>query len=59
MVSELTAHRRAFWAFFADELPDLAVRTVPRRTRGNETTQSACRSRLAERAPAIITVIAV
>lgn len=35
MVSELTTHRRAFWAFFADELPHLAARTK----RGNETTR--------------------
>lgn len=32
MVSEITAHRRAFWAHFAEALPDLAVRLA----RGNE-----------------------
>lgn len=32
MVSEITAHRRAFWAFLAEELPALDARM----TRGNE-----------------------
>lgn len=35
MVSELTQHRRAFWAAFAEALPRLAGRTV----RGDETTR--------------------
>ena len=32
MVSEITSHRRAFWAFLAEELPELNARTE----RGNE-----------------------
>lgn len=35
MVSDLNLHRRAFWAFLAETLPDLNARTV----RGNETTR--------------------
>jgi hypothetical protein len=35
MVSELTLHRRAFWTFFAEQLPQLNARTV----RGNESTR--------------------
>jgi hypothetical protein len=35
MVSDLNLHRRAFWAFFAEILPELNARTA----RGNETTR--------------------
>ena len=35
MVSDLTQHRRAFWAYFAEQLPELYARTE----RGNETTR--------------------
>jgi hypothetical protein len=35
MVSDLNLHRRVFWSFFADQLPDLYARTE----RGNESTR--------------------
>ena len=35
MVADITLHRRAFWVFFGEQLPELAARTV----RGNETTR--------------------
>ena len=35
MVSDLNLHRRAFWAFFAERLPELNARTA----RGNESSR--------------------